>query len=811
MLRLIFICFFLSYFTANSQSVTPEWIRQIGNESYDGGRDMITDAAGNVIVTGFFSRTVDFDPGPAVFNMTSPPNNEEDVFIAKYDPTGNFLWARQFSGSFLDVPNSIASDAAGNLFITGVFFGTSDFNPGPAVFNLTSIGNEDAYVVKLNAQGNFLWAKKWGSTLFDRGNAVSVDGNGDVYIGGYFRLTVDFDPNVGVSELTAAGEEDAFVLKLSSNGNYIWAKQISGDLFQGITSLKVGSTGFVYVTGYFLGTTDFDPSIAAFEITATGADFNAFVLKLDGLGNFNWVKTLASTTNVQLFDVEIDQQENIYSVGTFNNNVTIDPLGSNVVTNTQGLVNALVFKMNSNGSLIWSKNFGGTTLVNGIHLTVDPQQQVYVTGTFAETMDVDPGPAVTNLTTAGSFDIFIAKLSVAGNFIFGFSLGGNGFDAPQCITLDAQKNIFISGNFLRTASFDPYSDGILLTSRGESDAFFQKYSQCEAISSSTIIANTCNNYILNSQVYDSSGIYTQILKNAAGCDSIITLQLIITRIITERNVTICSGETFQAGGGLQTTSGIYSDTLQNTAGCDSLVITRLNVLPSPQPNLGANRNICAGINTILNPGIFSNYMWSNGSTNPTISINSPGAYWVRVTGANGCRAIDSLIVARLVSVPTQLLPATRELCAGDAINLQVNGYNLITWNTGDSTSSITVRNAGWYAVKVATIEGCEGTDSTLVTTLLNCIPFNIPNAFTPNNDGLNDFFRPIIQQEIADYKFTVFNRWGQQVFVSTQKNEGWDGTIKGQLAENGSYVYLVQYKNNNNETKLYKGTVTLLR
>jgi len=603
--KFLIIALMCCYFSAQSQSVTPLWINQFGGISYDGARDMYTDANGNIIVTGFFSRTVDFDPSPAIFNLTAPPNNEEDVFIAQYDAAGNFIWARQFSGSFLDVPNSISSDASGNIYITGVFFGTTDFNPGPAVFNLTSAGNEDAYIVKLNPSGNFLWAKRVGSSLFDRGNAITVDLNGDVYVGGYFRLTVDFDPNSGVTELTAAGEEDAFVLKLSTNGNFIWVKQLSGTLFQGISSLKVAESGSLYASGFFLGTTDFDPSPAAYEVTATGADFNAFIIKLDGFGNLDWVKTLSSTTNVQAFDLKIDQQENVYCINTFNNNVVIDPTGANVAISSQGIVNALVVKMNTNGALLWAKKFGGTTLVNGVKLAVDPQQQVYIAGTFAEIMDVDPGPATTNLSSAGSFDIFIAKLSATGNLLFGFSLGGSGFDAPQAICLDQQKNIFIAGNFSSTASFDPYLNGILLRSLGESDAFLQKYSQCEAISNTSIIANTCNNYVLNGIRYDSSGIYTQVLKNAAGCDSIITLQLSITRIITEQEVSICSGQRFNAGGDWQTVSGVFTDTLQNAAGCDSLVITRLLVQPSPQPNLGVDRNICAGANTLLDPGLFA--------------------------------------------------------------------------------------------------------------------------------------------------------------------------------------------------------------
>jgi gliding motility-associated-like protein len=112
---------------------------------------------------------------------------------------------------------------------------------------------------------------------------------------------------------------------------------------------------------------------------------------------------------------------------------------------------------------------------------------------------------------------------------------------------------------------------------------------------------------------------------------------------------------------------------------------------------------------------------------------------------------------------------------------------------------------------VSTVEGCEGTDSVLVTPLTNCIPFAIPSAFTPNNDGLNDVFRPIIQQEIVAYQLAIYNRWGQQIFVSTQRNLGWDGNINNQPAESGTYLYWIKYTKYNNEPQMYKGTVTIIR
>ena len=142
----------------------------------------------------------------------------------------NFAWAKAMvgTGTTDESSQSVAIDAAGNVYTTGQFFGTVDFDPGTSTFNLTSTGLEDIFISKLDASGNFLWAKKIGGTGTDVGWKIALDASSNVVVSGYFRYTADFDPGSAVYTLSQVGTADyadIFVLKLNTNGNFVWVKQ----------------------------------------------------------------------------------------------------------------------------------------------------------------------------------------------------------------------------------------------------------------------------------------------------------------------------------------------------------------------------------------------------------------------------------------------------------------------------------------------------------------------------------------------------------------------------------------------------------
>ncbi|MFC1737368.1 SBBP repeat-containing protein [Candidatus Hydrogenedentota bacterium] len=287
------------------------WARQFGGEAWNRSHSIAVDGSGNVYTTGWFSRTVDFDPGAGTHTLTSAPRSS-DIFVSKLDSTGAFIWARQLGGTSHDLGYSIAVDGSGNVYTTGCFSRTVDFDPGPGMHNLTSAGGGDIFVSKLDSSGAFVWAGQLGGTGSDLGLSIAVDGPGNVYATGWFEEIADFDPGAGTHNLNSAGDFDIFVSKLDSTGAFVWAGQFGGTSEDSGWSIAVDGPGNVYTTGDFLDTVDFDPGASTYNLTsAGGADI--FVSKLDSSGAFVWAGQLGGTGDDYGYSIAVDGPERIHN------------------------------------------------------------------------------------------------------------------------------------------------------------------------------------------------------------------------------------------------------------------------------------------------------------------------------------------------------------------------------------------------------------------------------------------------------------------------------------------------------------------
>jgi len=232
-----------------------EWARQTGSTRFDTGTSVAVDASGNVCTTGSFVDTVDFDPGGGVFPLSAARNS---AFVTKLDGDGKLVWARSLRGG-TSFGRSVAVDGGGNVYITGSFEETVDFDPGGGVFELSSIAESAAFVTKLDSAGKFVWAKVLVSGLGVGGVGVAVDGGGNVYVTGRFEGVRDFDPGPAILLLSSNGTDSSYITKLDGNGNLVWAQALGGST-QGreySTGVAVDGSGNVYMTGYFDGTSDF--------------------------------------------------------------------------------------------------------------------------------------------------------------------------------------------------------------------------------------------------------------------------------------------------------------------------------------------------------------------------------------------------------------------------------------------------------------------------------------------------------------------------------------------------------------------------
>jgi hypothetical protein len=451
------------------------WAVNIGSYSGEQPESIAADANGNVYTSGEFLGTIDLDAGPGYSPCTSL--GSVDVFICKLDAAGNFVWGKSFGAYANDIAYSMALDASANIYLTGYFTGTVDFDPGAGTFNMTSYGLSDIYVLKLDANGNFLWAKQMGGNGDDEAHALALDNAGNIYTCGYFNNTADFDPGASTYTFTAAGQGDIFVSKLDNNGNFIWAKQMGSIDNEVPYGLAVDAAQNVYTTGNFFMSCDFDPGPATFNLSIAGN--GAFISKLDMSGNFVWAKALSGSSSTGRC-IKTDNAGNVYSTGYFESVCDFDP-GAGTYTLAPSPLNQgdiFVWKLDATGNFVWVNAMGSTAYDIGTSLVLDAAQDIYVTGYFEGTVDFDPGVGTHTLTSAGSQDIFISKFNSLGNLVWAYNIGDVGSDKGAAINVDASNNIYTTGSFSGLVDVDPSNTSYTLTSTGPDDVYFHKMSQC---------------------------------------------------------------------------------------------------------------------------------------------------------------------------------------------------------------------------------------------------------------------------------------------------------------------------------------------
>jgi hypothetical protein len=413
----------------------------IGNDSgASQARGVAVDAAGNTYLTGRFSGTTDFDPArthPGDADLLTARGGT-DIFVAKYAPDNTLVWARRMGGPD-DVPyatnengDAIALDGSGNVYIAGFFQGTADFGS----ISLTSAGEADAFVVKLNATGAVVWANRWGTAGSDTGTGVGVDGAGNVY-------AAVVRANAGHT-----------VLKYSPTGAANWAKSIETRPFGGPPAgFVTDAAGNVFVCGSFRGTVDFDPGPKKKYVSSgVGAFDSAFVLKLTTAGAFSWVSPfVAQSGGANAQSLALDGGGNLIVGGFYSGSVDFNPGSGTTLLPTGG--RAFIVKLTGGGGLAWAKAIGGTDFVSVNGLAADAAGNVYATGSFQGSADFDPGPGTATRSNGG---VFVLKLDAAGNFAWAETFGGTaGGGTGYAVAVDSAGTVYLAGAYRGTVDFDP--------------------------------------------------------------------------------------------------------------------------------------------------------------------------------------------------------------------------------------------------------------------------------------------------------------------------------------------------------------------
>lgn len=386
------------------------WVHTFGSSQYDFGWSVCTDYQDNIIITGKFYDTVDFDPSPNTVNLIA--GTFGNTFIAKFNASGSLLFAKSFYGEGSNIGLSINADQQGNIYCSGVYTGTVDFDPSANTHEETANGNNsDSYIAKLDPTGSLIWVKVFGNSETCQIRESVIDNNGNLISVGNFYNTVDFDPNGGVSNLTSAGDSDNFVQKIDSDGNLIWAVAFGGNSIDEAMAITTSENGEIYTGGHFLGTADFDPGVGSEPITAIGGDY-LFIQKLTSTGEYLWAHGFgdenAGTSIIK--GLAVDTWENIYALGDAQGMFDIDPSANTAMWSSNGGSDAFLSKYSSQGDYIWSTNIGSTSYDGASAITIDSEQYVYCTGGFQGTTDFDPGSGSFSMTPDHSLDNFILKL-----------------------------------------------------------------------------------------------------------------------------------------------------------------------------------------------------------------------------------------------------------------------------------------------------------------------------------------------------------------------------------------------------------------
>ena len=373
----------------------------IGGSSNDRGYGIATDNNGNVLATGYFQGSIDID-GDGNNDLTS--NGTADSYVAKFDINGNLLFAQNIGGSRGDQGYDIATDSNGNVWATGFFFQDSIDIDGDGNIDLTNNGFEDSYVAKFDINGNLLFAQNIGGSDFDKGYGIATDSNDNVWATGTFERNIDIDSD-GTDDLISNGGEDGYLAKFDSNGNLLFAQNIGGSDFDNGNAIATDSNGNVWVTGDFWGSIDMD-SDGTDDLTSNG-NYDSYVAKFDNNGNLLFAQNIGGSDLDGGNDIATDSNGNVWATGYFQGNTDIDRDGVDDLT-SNGNIDSYIAKFDNNGNLLFAQNIGGSSNDRGYGIATDSNSNVWGTGNFQGSIDID-GDGTNDLLSNGSSDGYIAK------------------------------------------------------------------------------------------------------------------------------------------------------------------------------------------------------------------------------------------------------------------------------------------------------------------------------------------------------------------------------------------------------------------
>ncbi len=425
-------------------AMTELWHRSLGDASFQRANSVATDAAGNAIVTGYFSGTLDFGTS----TLTSP----DDGFLAKFDPSGTCMWSRKFAATGGVSTSMVATDADGNVAVCGMFMGT--INPGGGT--LTSAGIYDAFVAVYDANGGFQWARRFGDNKSQAATAVTFDPSGNVIVAGGFYGTID----AGGGPLVSAGFDDVFLVKYTGSGGHLWSHRYGDANDQWPASVATDPSGEILLGGWYSGSLDFGGG----PHTSLGAN-DAFLAKLTAAGNEAWSRSFgsAAATDQSIYGVASGPNGEVYAVGSFYGDVDF---GTGLESAPLYWSDGFLVAFDAAGVAQWTRHFMDVDYLSDQNVNAvatDAAGSIFVTG--STTGPVNVGGSV--LVPMGAEDVIVAAYDPNGTHRESQRYGDSASQFSQSIATAPGGHVVVAGQFYGSLDFG----GGAMTDPGQANGF----------------------------------------------------------------------------------------------------------------------------------------------------------------------------------------------------------------------------------------------------------------------------------------------------------------------------------------------------
>lgn len=766
---------FLSKFSSNGKFL---WVKTFGSKDLDLAGSIMLDANGDLILSGAFIGTADFDPGSGQTTLKS--NGSRDAFVSKFDTSGKFLWALSWGGSNSDGAGKVASDDDGNLYITIGFRGKVDLDPGSGTHYLTASGVDiDPAIIKLSSSGQFRWAKRIKGSKSESFASLDLDNDKNIYLTGNFSGSPDFDPGTSYVPHTAVNR-DMFILKLDSNGNYVWSGNTGSSSQVLVYEIIVTGSGNIVITGLYQGTTDFDLGSGTSTLKHAGQG-DIFVAEYTKSGNLSWVRALSGSKNEFPKAMSMDKDGSLYVHGSFSGTVDFNPgLGQNTLTSGGQNSNAFVVKLDKVGDFEWVKHLGGSGSITPHDIFVDSKKSVHVCGGFRGKIDFDPGTGV--LEYDGIYqDPYLLKISqcyetkttispvVCGDYKspsgkYNWKKSGTYRDTLQnvggcdsVVTIKLTVNRSSSSQITATNCVSYLTpSGKTIYQSGKVIDTIPNYVGCDSIitinatinkpTNSAMNLSSCGAYTSPSgKTWTASGSYTDTILNALGCDSIVTIELVIhTPTFSQVTATSCN-QYISPSGKTWTSTAIYKDTIPNTAGCDSVITIDLGISNSQYSTV--SDTFCGLYNS---PS--GKYQWS-----------SSGSYVDTLITQGGC---DSIVTVQLtmetLDVSVSAIDDSLHAHVSNATYQWLDCGNNHAPILGANQQTFVPSNYGSYAVQISQY-ACTDT-SACYDVIADNVRSSYPElSFTAYPNPTSGDVTVKFQNITTNSEITVFNSTGVEV------------------------------------------------